>query len=376
MAGLVPAIDIQFLGVDPVTGLALAALTMSRTKHTEGVGATSDKLPRYNHYVPKFILNNFSRNGKICIFDKHLLKEFKLPPYRAMGEKDFTNVKFDDVTVSFENRFTHLENIAAPIIEKILKQKSLSSLDPMEVAALHMFVLIQYNRSKRRRLDYDLITEEIKKRWPDAPVNPWQDRITDSELTKFSTLNFTFSNLEEMTGHFVYKHSYLMLRDCRDEIYTSDNPLVMHNQKQYGPYGNIGIGVPHIEIYYPLSPDIILAYMCRMTMKEIETEQQKSEAEVSAFFGKKFLSPSGLSQKDTADLAEARLEIQRSKKYYSMIKNERLVPMSAENVLYVNSLQVASSYRYLAARKAEFQFARRALSEKPHWKDGLQLNVA
>src|SRR5207247_1512339 len=137
----------------------------------------------------------------------------------------------------------------------------------------------------------------------DAPVNPWEYRITDSELTKFATLDFAFSNLEEMTGYFMRKHSYLMLRDCREEIYTSDNPMVMHNQKQYGPYGNIGFAVPHIEIYYPLSPDIVLAYMCPLTMKEIEAEQQKFDEGMASFFGKKFLSPLGLSQKDSADLA-------------------------------------------------------------------------
>jgi hypothetical protein len=351
-------------------------LVMSRRAQRKSNDAASERLPRYNHYVPKFILNNFAIGGKICVFDKHLLKEFKLPPYRAMGEKDFTNVKYGDEILSFESKFTHIENFAAPVIKKILEQKSLNALDPMEAAALHVFVLVQHSRSKRRRLDHDIITEEIKKRWPDAPVNPWQDHITDSELTKFLTLDFAFSDLEEMAGYFIRKHSYLMLRDCKDEIYTSDNPLVMHNQKQYGPYGNIGIAVPHIEIYYPLSPDIVLAYMCPLTLKEIETEQQTFDQKIASFFGKKFLSPMGVSQKDSADMAKARIEIERSRQYYAMIKNERLVPMNPENVLYINSLQVASSYRYLAARKSEFGFARKALSERPHWKEGRKLQVA
>jgi hypothetical protein len=59
-----------------------------------------------------------------------------------------------------------------------------------------------------------------------------------------------------------------------------------------------------------------------------------------------------------------------------VIKNERLVPMSSENLLFLNSLQVLGSFRYLACRKSYFDFAIRALSEKPHWKQGVGIEVA
>lgn len=59
-----------------------------------------------------------------------------------------------------------------------------------------------------------------------------------------------------------------------------------------------------------------------------------------------------------------------------MIKNERLVPMSSENLLFLNSLQVLSSFRYLACRTNDFAFAVRALSERPHWKEGVGIQVA
>jgi|HubBroStandDraft_1064217.scaffolds.fasta_scaffold1279154_1 hypothetical protein len=63
-------------------------------------------LPRYNHYVPEFVLNYFATRGKVCVFDKHASKSFKLPPKRAMCERDYNNVYVDDVIISFENRFT------------------------------------------------------------------------------------------------------------------------------------------------------------------------------------------------------------------------------------------------------------------------------
>lgn len=333
------------------------------------------KLPRFNHYVPKFILKGFCQNGKVSIFDKHTSKEFKLPPERAMGENDYTNVAFKDFIVSFENRFSHIENLAAPVIKKICEKRDLKLLAPEELASLHMFVLVQHLRCKRRMLDHDVITDEIKRRWPEAEINPWKDDIADKELSKLMGLNFAFDHLDEMTKHLLVKHSYLMVRNCKDEVYISDSPLVMHNQKTFGPYGNLGIGVAHIEIYYPLSADVVLAYMCPQTMHEIEATQDRNDRHLSSFVGRKILS-SGLSPADLADIRRDKEEMARARSFYSMMKNDRLVPMDASNILFLNSLQVSSSYRYLAARKPQFDFARTALSERPHWRDGLQLKVS
>jgi hypothetical protein len=336
---------------------------------------TREKLPRYNHYVPRFILENFADKGQLSIFDKHTLKQFKLPPYRAMGERDFTNVQIGDEILSFENKFTYLEDQAAPIITRIIQQRSLASLNPMDQAILHMFVVIQLLRSKRRRLDQAVVSAEIKKRWPEADLNPLKENMTDEEFEKLFTLNMTFSKLDELTSALVSKHSYLMIKSCPGELFISDNPMVMHNSKQYGPYGNIGLAVPHIEIYYPLSHEIVLAYMCPLTMKETEEKHANADSEVNSLFSRKFMSPTGLSSADKAEIEGYRTEIQRAKTHYAMIKNERMVPLNAENLLFLNSLQILNSFRYLACHTSDFQFAVKALSERPHWEKGIGIKV-
>lgn len=140
------------------------------------VAGANEKLPRYNHYVPRFILDNFASNGQLSILDKHTLKRFKLPPYRAMGEKDFNNVRVGDDILSFENRFTFIEDKAAPVIAEVVQRKSLASLGPMDQATL--FVVTQLLRSKRRRLDHSVVTAEIRRRWPDADLNPMKREMT------------------------------------------------------------------------------------------------------------------------------------------------------------------------------------------------------
>ena len=90
----------------------------------------NQKLPRYNHYVPRFILDNFANSGMLSILDKRTLKQFKLAPYRAMGEKDFNNVRIGAHILSFEEKFSYLEELAAPVISRVLKQTSLTEVDP------------------------------------------------------------------------------------------------------------------------------------------------------------------------------------------------------------------------------------------------------
>jgi hypothetical protein len=293
-----------------------------------------------------------------------------------MGERDFTNVRIRDDVMSFEGKFTHIENLAAPIVAQIIGMRSLTALDAMEQATLHMFVVAQFLRSKRRRIDQAAIGREIKRRWPEAEINPAKDEMIDEEFEKFSSLEFAFSHLRDFTAILVPKHSYLLVKDCPGELYISDNPMVMHNNRDYGPYGNIGLAVPHIEIYYPLSQEIVLAYMCPLTAKETEEAHREAEKEIDSLVSRMFMSPQGLSAANRLQIEQSRAEVQRAKDYWALIKNERLAPINSETLLFLNSLQMLSSFRYLACRSDDFGFAIKALSERPHWKEGIGVKVS
>lgn len=344
------------------------------TRDQEHRRAVKEAMPRFNHSVPEFILNHFAIGGKICVFDKHSQKAFKLPPKRAMGERDFHNVRINEAVISFENKFTRLENLSAPIITKIVERKALDHLRPMDIATLNMFVVLQLTRSKSRRLDQEAVTNEIRRRWPEAEINPAPDLIEDSEFEKLSALQITFDNLSDLTKPLVLKHMFLMVRDCPDDVYISDDPVVMHNAKTFGPYGNIGLAVPGVEIYFPLSPDVVLAYLCPTSMKEIEKEHAESEKRASMLFATQLLSR-GISPTEVRHLEQMRSEIKRSKDYYRLVKEYRVAPMDSQNVLFLNSLQVRASYRFVAAARPNFSFVKRALSERPHWKEGRRVKV-
>jgi uncharacterized protein DUF4238 len=197
---------------------------------------------------------------------------------------------------------------------------------------------LQLTRSKSRRLDQDAILNEVSRRWPDAELNPFPGRIVDSEATKLSLLKTAFENLDKFAEPLILKHSFLMVRDCRNDVYISDNPVVMYNSRTFGPYGNLGLAVPGIEIYCPLSPDVVLVYFGPPSMRNIEEEQAKAETQLSSHFAAKL--SFGMSPADPAQFAEMRSEIKRSKDYFRLLKEHRVVPMVAQNVLFLNSLQM------------------------------------
>jgi hypothetical protein len=70
-----------------------------------------------------------------------------------------------------------------------------------------------------------------------------------------------------------------------------------------------------------------------------------------------------------------RAEIRRSKDYYRLLKQHRVVPIDSGNILFLNSLQVRDSHRYVAAARSNFSFVKKALSERPHWKEGVRIKV-
>jgi hypothetical protein len=70
-----------------------------------------------------------------------------------------------------------------------------------------------------------------------------------------------------------------------------------------------------------------------------------------------------------------RAEIRRSKDYYRLLKQHRVVPIDSGNILFLNSLQVRDSHRFVAAARSNFSFVKKALSERPHWKEGVRIKV-
>jgi hypothetical protein len=330
-----------------------------------------------HHYVPQFLLRRFCHNNSLYVFDKSNRRSFRANPRNVMGERGYNSIQLKDrYVLDFEAKFTFIEGKAAPVIGKIVREESIVDLTPTEEAVLYGFLTIQHLRAKASRNSYLGVNKEIRRRFPDLVTNDHPEFFTDEEYEKFCLIRSSLDGLERLAAHFATKHSFLMKRACQSEIYISDNPLVLHNQKDHGPYGNIGLAVPGIEIYYPLSPELILAFMCRTTLAEIQQGGTNARSSLASAYAAAFKNGTLFLPSESSALKKAKLEIDSAEAYRIMLVERRLVPVSNEGLEYVNSLQVMWAHRFVAARRKDFAFAEKVLQEKPHWRDHPRIHVA
>ncbi len=144
-------------------------------------------------------------------------------------------------------------------------------------------------------------------------------------------------------------------------LYISDNPFTLHNQNDYGPYGNIGVGVKGIEIYFPISSCYTLGLLCQ-TIGE-EYRKAYYNIQILENFGSRSHKTPIKYPKDTRLLCEG-------------VVLGRPIPLAEDNVTMFNSLQVGYSSRFVYCRENKFSLVQKMIDDNPKYKEGFKLTVS
>ena len=126
----------------------------------------------------------------------------------------------------------------------------------------------------------------------------------------------------------------------------------MHNENDFGPYGNLGFLVPGVQIYIPISPECCFAYYCASNVLEMQkglflTERALQKAKATRVLTGYFNNVEFNSQIDELEDKLHKLQVM-----YKSIDIGESVQMDSENVMFVNSLSVGSAERQVYARQA------------------------
>ena len=223
------------------------------------------------HYVPKFYLKNFSINSNrktIQCLDKVNLRSH-ISNFKVIAQEEKFN---ESDSQDIEDNLSKIENDASKLINNFLdnpKYKRLNS-EPFKLK-LAYFILIQLIRTKEvrnRPIDginslksymsnkHDLKDSEIKK----------FNQLLNKDEIKEAHLDFIQDdNLDLLEGIFCKK--WILLKNQTSmNFWTSDNPVV-----KYNPYGNLGLIIDGIQLFFPLSPKFslcILDPVCYSNFKE------------------------------------------------------------------------------------------------------------
>lgn len=323
-------------------------------------------IAKNQHYVPQFLLNNFTvgKEPQIWVFDKKTGKKFKTNIKNIASETKFYDFSFEDVELTIEPALAHVETTAAKLIKTIIIKEGIAHLEDNDKRFLSQFFALQFTRTKEFRLRFnDMMkktAEELRKRGLNPEDIDGFKELTDNDLKIHGVQSIMESHT--FAPHFYAKSWLLFQTSQKCPFYISDNPISMQNMNDYGFFGNIGLAVKGIEIYIPLSKTVTLALYCptkeasfRDTYRKFKTLSQ--------------LNPKLLSQhmKDT-DLHDIE-EIMAGFLYKKTI---RLVQ---DNVINLNSLQVKYASRFVFSSTDDFSLAEEMISKHPDLKEGPKMQI-
>lgn len=237
--------------------------------------AQKNGIAENQHYVPQFLLRNFSfrkkskKGGKeeqyIYAFDKHTDKAFTPNIKGIASETGFYNFYVGEEDRSLEPSLAELENKTQEGIKKLIETENLGSLNYEDKAWISLFVAIQYLRVKKQREALKQFTNDMSERVKSMGINPEEldgfEKLTDEQI-KIKTLE-SFAKDSPLLSQLISNKICLLFKSPKGyPLYISDNPVVMHNDENFMPYGNIGFAVPGIQIYLPISTSLCLAFWC------------------------------------------------------------------------------------------------------------------
>lgn len=333
------------------------------------------------HYVPRLLLKNFCSNTRqIFVFDKSKEKTFCTKDLMNIAQENHFNEITDKTGKkhSVEPMYSEIENKVAPIIQKIIKTKKIWDLTQQEKIILSEFMLIQTLRTRAQLENLKYMSSKLIKftgkvlLYKDPKMQKSIKKLGISmeqaeQLLNDAAIEFNENYIKTLNLNLINKFftedtnilkriinmEWFLFKDSTKSLWISDNPLVMYNDKNFGPYGNIGWMVPYIQIYLPLSDDLILGLWCPLIFKEIGEEFIKLAIKAPSIARQWWRSQDFLVARD----------------------NKTCITLSTDNVMFYNSLQVEYSERFLFSSKNDFSLVNKMISDNIKYKSGFRPNI-
>lgn len=321
-------------------------------------------IAKVQHYVPQFLLRNFG-NGKkdqVWVYDKSSARSFPSNTKNVASESRFYDFEYQGQTISLEPWLAKLEGEAQSVVRFILETDSVASLADEQKGVLAAFLAVQLTRTKTFREEWDAFPRLLR-----AHFQRNSDQVALGSRAEELIQDIPANDLKEQTARVIYtapetyaaqflnKDWVLAATTRKVPFLLSDNPLTRQNMIDRPGRGNIGLALPGIEIYFPLSPTRALAMWCPT---HIETVHRGALALMSRTGSTAAPYPHGVISMSKALLMGNPIQY------------------SPENVENFNSLQVIWSERYIFSTVNDFQLAESMLTEHPSLKKGPRSTTA
>jgi hypothetical protein len=313
---------------------------------------------KVQHYVPQFLLKKFG-NGKkdqLHVFDKHNKRIFPTNVKNIASESRFYDFNINGVDLTMESMLSAIEGKARSVIQDILEKDSLAQLSTDDKDLLSVFFAIQFTRTRWYRENYKNMFELLKQKQPNTDI-----KIPDENELKIASAKMMLEAVKGFSPHFLNKCWVFLSTTKKHPFIIGDHPVAMQNMVDTGFYGNIGLAVKGIEIYFPLSPTRALGLWCpsiqESVIQDAETLRQLKK-----------LLPYRIEQQIHNSMRIEELE--------NGMRNGTPILYSNENVINFNSLQIEHAERYVFSSNNDFSLAQKMLSDSPTYSRGTRMKIS
>ncbi|EKJ7133571.1 DUF4238 domain-containing protein, partial [Klebsiella pneumoniae] len=249
------------------------------------------------------------------------------------------------------------EHDAAPVIAGLLEHKDIRRLTEDDRYKLAVFVAVQRARTFGELERISGMISVLTDKLAAMGVTEEQAGETLGLSPGGDTRDIFLRQLVQQVSHIKHllsKDWYLLETRPEHPFYVSDNPVVLENRNDFGVYGNIGLAVPGIQIYLPLSSTLMLAMYCPSIREQKVREKQHLLHLIAR----------------APDLIPRHMRPFEMLEHVNRHTDYLLMPLSAENVMHYNALQVEYAEQYVFCGENDFSLAERMLAADDRYRTG------
>jgi hypothetical protein len=299
-----------------------------------------------HHYVPQFLLRGFAstKRKQVYVFDKSNDNEFRSSVRNLACERDFYAPDLDQW-------LGKLEEIPPPIVQSVRAKRTLCHLSDPEIQWLAGFIAVQQVRTLHHRAVYADINKQLADvlRQMGADPNSVQNfrELTDSEVREQTNANIPETSFN-LLPYVLNKDWLLFSATSGSEFLIGDHPVALANNLNPGDglRGTLGFGVQGIEIYLPISSDLMLGCLCPSIRAMLVASQ-----------------------------AGRLPAVPRADEFLRAFEGSTTLELNAENVKYHNSLQVISAERFVYSEHPSFDMVREMVSSDDSLRTGRRVET-
>jgi hypothetical protein len=301
------------------------------------------------------LLRGFSVDGngeQVRVFEKSDGREFVTAIRNVGAERGYYDL---DGSAELDEAMNAMDDVAAPIIQKIRDRRSLSAINVNDIVILAAFTVLQMLRTRGYQEHWhhaqQATVEALREKVGEAALPPW---ILDFDRVqgRRDYLAIIPEFARDFIPHLLDKNLLLFRADPTFPFIIGDNPVAMNNgmNKGDGIRGTLGFAVPGIEIYLPISSELTLAFLCPSIGETFEILARKLKL-IGGFINENVF-------------------------YFLQARNTgKALKLKRESVQFQNSLQTFFAERFLISSISNFTDARAIIRERPELQTGPRMRV-